>query len=37
MVWRISVLGCDTVLLAEKFQAFQRIIVAVKYQRLLAQ
>lgn len=37
MVWRISGLGCETMLLAEKFQAFQRIIVAVKYQRLLAQ
>jgi len=37
MLWRISVLGCDTMLLAEKFQAFQRIIVAVKYKRLQAQ
>jgi len=36
MVWRISVLGCDTVLLTENFQTFQRNIVAMKYQRLLA-
>jgi len=37
MVWRISVLGCDTMLLAEKFQAFEMIIVAVRYERQLAQ
>ena len=36
MVWRIKVLGCDTVLPAGKFQASERIIVALKFQRLLA-